>query len=213
MNVRLVAAGTAAAALGAPGAAHGATLAVTGACFAQGAAVPVVGARWQPGSSVRIGGDASGSARADGAGNIATQIAAPPVRTITPRAVTITAREPANPAFAARALFPVIRDVLLSNAPLGGRPRHKTTWRFVGFPVRGAAIYGHYRFRGRTIKNYRFGRPTGPCGTLTVRARRVPIAPSRLRSGRWTLQLDERRHYRRTGARRVIRFRIFRTQL
>ena len=61
--------------------------------------------------------------------------------------------------------------MFVTNAPLSGRPRQKTTWHFSGFPS-GTAIYGHYRSHGRTIKNYRFGKPTGPCGTLTVRARR-----------------------------------------
>jgi len=213
MKVRIAAAATATAALAAPGAAHGATLAAQGACFVQGAQVPVVGAQWLPGSFISIGGGASGSAQADGAGNIATQVVAPPVSTIAPQTVTITAADPAQPTFTAAASFPVIRDVLLSNAPISGRPRQKTTWRFVGFRVPGTAIYGHYRFHGRTIKNYRFGKPTGPCGALTVRARRMPIASSRIRSGTWTLQLDQRRHYRRTGRRRVIRFRVFRTLL
>jgi hypothetical protein len=214
MKIRIaVASATAAAALAAPGAAHAATLAAQGACFVQGANVPVVGAQWLPGSFISISGGAAGSGQVDGAGNIATQIVAPPVSTIAPQTVTITATDPRNPSFTAAASFPVIRDVLLSNAPIGGRPRQKTTWRFVGFPVPGTAIYGHYRFHGRTIKNYRFGNATGPCGTLTVRARRVPIAANRIRSGTWTLQLDQRRHYRRTGLRRVIRFRIFRTLL
>jgi hypothetical protein len=215
MKVRFTAATAAtaaAAALAAPGGASAATLAVQGACFVTNAPVPVVGAQWQPGSVVSIGGDAFGSAQADGAGNIAAQVQAPFVSTIAPKVVTVTATIPSAPSFTASARFPVIRDVLLSNAPLSGRPRQKTTWHFTGFPG-GVAIYGHYRFRGRTIKNYRFGRPTGPCGTLTVRARRVPVPSSRLRSGTWTLQLDQRRHYRRSGARRVIRFRIFRTLL
>jgi hypothetical protein len=213
MKVRIAAAATAAAALAVPATAHSATLAVQGACFVQGAAVPVVGASWQPGSFVSIGGGAFGSAQADGAGNITAQVSAPPVSTIAPQTVTITASDPTAPQFTASATFPVIRDVLFSNAPLSGRPRQKTTWRFVGFPVPGTAIYGHYRFHGRTVKNYRFGKPTGPCGALTVRARRVPIPASALRSGTWTLQLDQRRHYRSTGARRVIKFRIFRTLL
>jgi len=37
--------------------------------------------------------------------------------------------------------------------------------------------------------------------------------PRRLHSGTWTLQLDQRRHARRSGARRAIRFRLFRTIL
>ena len=63
------------------------------------------------------------------------------------------------------------------------------------------------------MKNYRFGKPTGACGTLAVRARRMPMPRAASARGTWTLQLDQRRHYRRSGARRVIRFRIIRTLL
>jgi hypothetical protein len=49
----------------------------------------------------------------------------------------------------------------------------------------------------------------GPCGSLVTRARRVPV--SRMARGTWTLQVDQRPRYERTGPRRVIRFRIFRT--
>jgi hypothetical protein len=41
----------------------------------------------------------------------------------------------------------------------------------------------------------------------------MPIPASRIRRGTWTLQLDQRRHYRRSGARRVVQFRIVRTLL
>src|SRR3954454_5392543 len=54
MKVRIGAAAAATAALAAPGAAHGATLAAQGACFVQGAQVPVVGAQWLPGSFISI---------------------------------------------------------------------------------------------------------------------------------------------------------------
>jgi len=70
-----------------------------------------------------------------------------------------------------------------------------------------------YWKRGRTVKNYRFGMPAGPCGTLTVRARRVPVPAALLHSGTWTLQLDQRRHFRTTGPKRVIPFRVFRAPL
>ena len=59
--------------------------------------------------------------------------------------------------------------------------------------------------------NFRFGRAQGPCGTLTVRAPRVPVAATRLRTGVYRLQLDNRRTYARTTSpRRVVRFRVFR---
>ena len=200
-----------AAALAAPAAAHGATLAARSACFVANAPVTVTGAGFTANSPVTIAGGAFATAQADAAGNVAAQLRAPLVTAIAPRLVTVTATDGAG--VAATASFRVIRDTLVSNAPVSGRPGETTTWRFAGFPVAGTAIYGHFRFHGRTIRNHRFGGPTGPCGALTVRARRVPIPAPRLRSGTWTLQLDQRRHYQPTGRHRVFRFRIFRTLL
>jgi hypothetical protein len=212
MKLRFAAAVAVAGALAAPAAAHASGIAVQGACFVTGGPVSITGFGFTPGAPVSIGGGAFGSTVADASGNIAATVSAPVVSTVAPRTISISATDGANPANVAGATFPVIRRIFNTNAPLNGRPRQKTTWRFAGFPP-GTAIYGHYRFHGRTMKNYRFGKPTGPCGTLSVRARRMPLPSSRIRRGTWTLQLDQRRHYRRSGARRVIRFRIIRTLL
>jgi hypothetical protein len=213
MRTRIAAvAGVAIAALVAPAGANASGIAVGGTCFVTGQAVPITGFGFTAGSSVSIGGGAFGSTVADPSGNIAASVSAPFVNTVAPKTINITATDGANPANVSGARFPVVARLFNTNAPLNGRPRQKTTWRFSGFPP-GTAIYGHYRFQGRTIKNYRFGKPTGPCGTLSVRARRMPIAANRIRRGTWTLQLDQRRHYRRSGARRVIQFRIVRTLL
>jgi hypothetical protein len=212
MKIRLAAMAGMVAAFAAPAAAHAATVGVQGACFVTGGPIGVTGGSFTPNAGVSIGGGAFGSTVADAAGNISAQIAAPFVNTVAPRTITITATDTANPANAASVQFPVIARVFNTNAPLNGRPRQKTTWHFSGFPA-GTAIYGHYRFHGRTMKNYRFGKPTGACGTLVVRARRMPMPSSRIRRGTWTLQLDQRRHYRRSGPRRVVRFRIIRTLL
>jgi hypothetical protein len=212
MKVRFAAAVAVAGALAAPAAADASGIAVQGACFVTGAPVSITGFGFTAGAPVSIGGGAFGSTVADPSGNIAATVSAPVVSTVAPRTISISATDSANPGNVAGATFPVIRRIFNTNAPLNGRPRQKTTWRFSGFPP-GTAIYGHYRFHGRTMKNYRFGKPTGACGTLSVRARRMPMPSSRIRRGTWTLQLDQRRHYRRSGARRVIRFRIIRTLL
>ncbi|MEA2381632.1 MAG: hypothetical protein QOH72_1603 [Solirubrobacteraceae bacterium] len=212
MKLRIAAALGAAGALAVPSAADASGIAVQGACFVTGAPVSITGFGFSPGATVSLGGGAFGSTVADPSGNIAATVPAPVVRTVAPRTISISATDGANRANVAGATFPVIRRTFNTNAPLNGSPRQKTSWHFAGFPA-GTAIYGHYRFHGRTMKNYRFGTPTGPCGTLTVRARRMPLPPSRIRRGTWTLQLDQRRHYRGSGARRVIQFRIIRTLL
>jgi hypothetical protein len=212
MKVRSVAVLAAAAALAAPAAAHASTVAVQGSCFVSSQPIAFTGTGFTPGATVTISGDVFGSTVADAAGNITASVSAPFVSTVAPKRVALTATDSANPANRTGAFVPVIRDLLFTNAPLSGRPRQKTTWRFAGFAP-GAAVYGHYRYHGRTVKNYRFGTASGPCGVLTVRARRVPVASGSLHSGTWTLQLDQRQHYSRSGARRVVQFRLFRTLL
>jgi hypothetical protein len=210
MKVKLAAGAVGAAALAVPGAADAAVIATQGACFFTGQPVPLNGRAFTPGAIVTIGGGVAGTAQADPAGSFTAPLQAPAVSTIAPRTIGVTATDGANAANTATTTFRVVRAPLTTNAPVGGRPRQRTTWRFAGFPP-GRPIYGHYRVAGRTMANFRFGRTQGPCGTLTVRARRVPVAASRLRTGVWRLQLDNRRTYRRTTApRRVVRFRIFR---
>ncbi len=210
MKFRLAAGLAATAALAAPAAADAASIGAQGTCFVSGQPVPIAGAGFTPGAFASLGGDAFGSGQADGAGNLAAPVSAPTVSTIAPRTITITATDSANPANTAATQFPVVRDLLVSNAPVSGRPRQRTTWRFAGFAP-GRPIYGHFRFDGRTRRNYRFGVAVAPCGTLVVRAPRVPVRS--LRSGRWILQVDQHRTYRRSGPRRVFRFQLFRTLL
>ena len=210
MKVKLGAGAAVAAALAVPAGADAAIIAVPGACFFTGQPVPLSGGAFTPGATVSIGGGVAGSAQADPAGGFAAPLQAPPVSAIAPRTITVTATDGANPANTATTTFRVVRAPLTTNAPVSGRPGQRTTWRFAGFPP-GQPIYGHYRIGGRTLANFRFGRAQGPCGTLTVRARRVPVSTSRLRTGVWRLQLDNRRTYRATTTpRRVGRFRIFR---
>jgi hypothetical protein len=210
MKVKLAAGAAVAAALTLPAGADAAILATQGACFFTGQPVPLTGSAFTPGGIVSIGGGVAGSAQADAAGNFAAPLQAPPVSTIAPRTITVSATDAANAANTASTTFRVVRAPLTTNAPVSGRPGQRTTWRFAGFPP-GQSIYGHYRVAGRTMANFRFGRAQGPCGTLTVRARRVPVSAARLRTGVWRLQIDNRRTYRRTTApRRVVRFRIFR---
>src|ERR687890_225537 len=131
MKARLAAvAGVAAAALAAPAAADASGISVGGTCFVTGQAVPITVFGFTAGTSVSISGDASGSTVADASGNIAASVSAPFVNTVAPKTITITATDGANSANVAGARFPVVARVFNTNAPLTGRPRQKTTWRF-----------------------------------------------------------------------------------
>ena len=62
---------------------------------------------------------------------------------------------------------------------------------------------------GRERGSYRFGVARGVCGTLRVRAPRIP-GVERVAAGRWTLKLDQRRSFRRSGPGAITTFRISR---
>jgi hypothetical protein len=67
----------------------------------------------------------------------------------------------------------------------------KTTWSFSGFPV-ARTVWGHYTHDGEATTRQSFGRPTGPCGLLTVRKRLYPVTPHHTT---YTLQVDDSRTY------------------
>jgi len=169
--------------------------------------IAVAGSGFTPNAPVTINGDAFGSATADATGSFVTQVTAPSITQVAPKTITLNAVDGLNPANRGTATIPVVRDLLFSNAPLTGRPSSTTTWRFAGF-LPGKPVYGHFRFAGKTQRNYRFGKATGPCGTLVTKA---PRLPARSRPGSWSLQLDQNRTYSRsTKLKRVVRFNITR---
>jgi len=106
----------------------------------------------------------------------------------------------------------VARTLPVSNAPVTGNPTAVVTWQFAGFDPQ-KVIYGHFRYKGRTIRTVRFGRANDDwCPWLSTRARRIPVPTSRLRAGRWRLQLDHRRRYNaKVKPRYVVTFSIMRS--
>lgn len=80
------------------------------------------------------------------------------------------------------------------------RPRQAATSDKVRFRGRGftrpRAIWGHYVFRDRSRETVRFAeQPEGACGTFSVRRKQFPML--RPRAGRWTLQIDQQKHWSR----------------
>ena len=180
--------------LAVPAVARAATMTVTGTCFASGQPVTLAGTAFTPGGPVTITGAVSGSAQASPAGEFSTQIAAPPIAGLGPSVVTVRVLDRLNPANAASIQLRVVRQAFGSNLPVAGRPREVTTWRFAGFAA-GAPIYGHFFRDGAPQGDFRFGVAQGDCGTLSVRAPRIPGVRV-LRPGRWTLRLDQHMTYR-----------------
>ena len=205
-----VAAALAAAALLAAAArdARATDLTTTGTCFASGQRIVLSGAGFTPGGPVAISGVPGRAVQADALGAFTTEVEAPAVGTLRPATVVLTAVDGANPATTARLRIPVVREAFGSNVPVAGRPHEQTVWRFAGF-VPERPIYGHFVLAGRWRADYRFGVARGACGTLSVRAPRIPVAGAR-RPGRWRLKLDQRRRYRATTPGRAVRFDIVR---
>jgi hypothetical protein len=195
-------------ALVAPASASAAELTVEGTCFAAGQRVPIAGTSFTPGAPVAIAGDVTGAAQADAMGMFRTEVTAPPVAELGPRSVTVTAVDRANPANTATMTLKVVREAFGSNRPIAGRPRDITTWRFAGFEP-GQPVYAHFLLDGRSRGDYRFGVARGDCGTLAVRAPRIPGVRT-LGPGRWTLKLDQRMTYRRDSPGSTVTFRIVR---
>jgi len=185
-----------------------ASLSVTGTCFASGQQLVVTGTTFTPLATVAIGGAVVATARADAAGTFRLPIAAPAITGLGPSTVTVTAVDGANAANAATLRLNVVRAAFGSNVPIAGRPHDTTTWRFAGFAP-GRPIYAHFLLGGRSRGNYRFGVARGACGTLAVRAPRIPGVRT-VQPGRWTLKLDQRPTYHERTAGSEATFRIVR---
>ena len=151
---------------------------------------PPSSSTWPPATVPITGAATSTSGFTDATGTFGTDttILTPANDSFTAKPVTLTAVDPLNPAITATTAFEVVK--LGSNVPLTGKPGSVTTWQFAGFT--GGTIYGHFRYHAKTVRNYRFGKAQGACGTLKTRARRLP---AKSRPGTWTLQIDTKKSY------------------
>ena len=189
-----------------PDAADAADVTVRGQCFASGQKLTMSGTAFTPGGQIAISGDATGTAVADALGVFRAEIVAPPVTGLGPQTVAVTATDVTNPANTTTLRMKVVRAAFGSNLPIAGSPREMTTWRFAGFAP-AHPIYAHFILEGRSRGDYRFGVAKGDCGTLSVRAPRIPGVGA-LQPGKWRLKLDQRMTYRDGTPGHEVRFRI-----
>jgi hypothetical protein len=209
------------AALLAPAASPAAQLVVVDQCYytepveGRRGQVTVVGTDFSPLQpalvTVQDGKAAARRIEADSRGAFRADFVVPRLggRSIGPRTFTVVGVD-INPQNRVEpASFHVAARPLASNVPVNGRPNATATWQFAGFAPN-SWIYGHFRFRGTTQRNYRFGRASNEtCGSLSVRALRIPVRVAH--HGRWRLQIDGRPTYRRkTMPRLVVDFAILR---
>ena len=86
----------------------------------------------------------------------------------------------------------------VTNLAVYVRPRRAAPSRRVRFRGRGfmqlAPVYAHYLYRDKEQKTVRLAPETaGPCGTFSVKRRQIPVKNPR--TGRWTVQIDQKRAY------------------
>ena len=108
------------------------------------------------------------------------------------REIAFTATEDANPANTATATSRIAPLAFATDKGTKS-PKAKRSWYFSGWTI-GQPIYAHFRFRGRTKGNFKFGVATGPCGEYKRRAPGIAIK-GRVPAGSWTVQVDQAPKY------------------
>jgi hypothetical protein len=76
-------------------------------------------------------------------------------------------------------------------------PSQRVRFRGRGFTNPALPVYGHYLFRDKLKKTVLIApQPGGRCGRFSVKRRQIPV--KRVRTGRWTLQVDQQRRWSET---------------
>jgi hypothetical protein len=78
--------------------------------------------------------------------------------------------------------------------PSTGKPTRSANHTVRGFPV-GVNVYLHFRFQGKTKRNIKVGKTTGPCG---IASKRMRLLPTRSHPGTWTVYVDQSAQFHKT---------------
>lgn len=190
--------------LAGPATASAAEIRVDRSCYLQtGSAAPTVdltGSGFTPGAAFQVLLDGrpilGGTGTVDPNGTIRGRVTAPLLGGADEERHTIDVQEGAN---AARARFTVTR-FLADFAPSRGNPATlRVRFEVAGFGLATPRpnVYLHYvRPNGRLRQTIRLGRARGSCGRIARTARRR-LFPFQAEPGRWRLQFDTSRRYRR----------------
>jgi hypothetical protein len=197
----LVAALTAAVGLAAPAAADAAALTGTPAkpCYRAGESVTLAGSGYTPNGVVSITSDGAplGTDVADGAGNFsgALRVGVPSGEKVK----TYAASDQSNPANTASVQLR-ISALAVNLRPRTGRPNRRFRIGARGFTT-GRTLYAHV-VRGAFRRTVRIGRLKGPCRKISARKR---LFPGSIATGRYRVQFDTRRRYRRGTKVKIVR--------
>jgi hypothetical protein len=112
------------------------------------------------------------------------------------RLFTLSITDNANPSvpLTAQSLVTAL-DVRVT--PSDARPSRRVRFHGRGF-TGGPVVYAHYVRKGKVRKTVQLATAAGPCGTFDVRRRQLPIR--RPATGRWMVQIDQERAWRKTPA-------------
>lgn len=153
------------------------TVLIRGSDFGQEGAVEVL-----------FDGVVMGSALTGSIGEFEVRLPAPYQET-GERAFTVTVRD----ATAEVSQTTRVTNLAMTVRPRRSAPRRRVRIRGRGF-TRGAPIFAHYVLGGEDQLTVRLARRSKePCGTFSVRRRLLPVAHAA--SGRWFMQVDQRRRY------------------
>jgi hypothetical protein len=127
----------------------------------------------------------------DGGGGLLVEVKSP-VEPAAEHAFTVTAVEQDNPAQTVSATS-VAGFLEVKATPRRARPADRILFQGRGFTQLDQPVFAHYVRRGKAKRTVRLAaRPSGPCGTFSVRRRQFPFKP---KVGRWTVQVDQRPAY------------------
>jgi hypothetical protein len=128
---------------------------------------------------------------ADPSGDVTARLRVP-YQAADERPFSLTVTEQANPGNTVTVTSRVTA-LAATLRPAKAPPSKRVEFAGRGF-TKAAPVWGHYLYRGilrRTVRLVR--RPSGDCGTFSVRRRQIPVPQPRI--GKWTLQVDQQKAY------------------
>jgi hypothetical protein len=181
--------------------ASAASIAVGQACVVNanpgvGSQMTVTGTGFTPGDTIDLQtttGGAYGTTTADPTGNISAQLAGPILSTIGPgmASFTMTATDEDTALPTAPSTTFDVANLAVSTNPAEAKPTKRVTWSFSGF-IGGAEIYAHYLHDKKVVARTKFGRASGPCGTLKTKKVFFPGKP---KYDSYQVQVDDAARY------------------
>ena len=86
-----------------------------------------------------------------------------------------------------------VTNLAVSVRPRQAPPSSRVRFRGRGFTQKGA-VYAHYLYGHKLQKTVRLAAGSNsPCGTFSVKRRQIPVENAR--TGRWTVQIDQKKAY------------------